>query len=370
MSGARSSKRWLRLAPFALVTLFGCAQIIGLDDYTVGGKPSGNAGAGEGGEAGEVSVAGGGSSGRAGSAPVGDAGEAGVINVPGVVGCDGKTEFTPNSQVVRSCILRAGCNPSFNPVRSISTCVTYDTQAALPGEQCNRDSKTCAGYEQCEHTGVAHDDLCGGTAVTRCEGNRAINCDNYLSGDRFFDCEALGGTCALQDYDGTAYADCLLDVPGDVCVGQKSDDSRSFCYTGGTEDVRFYCWEDKPFGASCSALASCIDSADNGEAGAGNLPGGDATCYFSLPKCTSPTVPTCVDDVVNDCSNGSLFKYNCGAVGLGCSIVDTYEYCLAPGCTDADVDTGCVEHCSADGQPWAADTLTPATTSVNLIAVR
>ena len=44
-----------------------------------------------------------------------------------------------------------------------------------------------------------------------------------------------------------------------------------------------------------------------------------------------------------------MFKYDCGAVGLGCSIADETEYCLAPGCRPADVDSKCVESCSDDG---------------------
>lgn len=356
MSGARSSKRWLSLAPFALVTLFGCAQIIGLDDYTVGGSvPSGNTGnagkagstsgdAGETGDAGSVSASGNGAGGsKAGSGPVGDAGAAGTVDVPQIVGCDGKTEFTPNERILRSCILRAGCNPSFNPVRSVSTCVTYDTQAALPGESCNLESETCADYEACEHIGVAHDDLCGGTKKTRCDGDIAVNCDNYTSGDRFFDCAALGGTCGLLTYsdtDATVYADCLLDVAPDSCAAEADDDSKYYCHTGASEDLRYYCWEGKAWGATCSSLAYCQDDAATT---------GDATCYYNLQTCTGPAVPTCNGNIANVCSSGSLFRYNCGAVGLGCNITDTYEYCLAPGCTATDVDTDCVEHCSPDG---------------------
>jgi hypothetical protein len=49
------------------------------------------------------------------------------------------------------------------------------------------------------------------------------------------------------------------------------------------------------------------------------------------------------------CSDHALFKYDCGAVGLGCNITSSTEYCLAPGCKAADVDTNCQESCSADG---------------------
>ena len=54
-------------------------------------------------------------------------------------------------------------------------------------------------------------------------------------------------------------------------------------------------------------------------------------------------------NIANDCSGGSLFKYSCGTVGLSCAVTTGTEYCLAPGCTAADVDTGCTESCSDDG---------------------
>lgn len=344
-----SARRLVTLAPLALLTLFGCAQIIGLDDYTVAGTPgaAGKAGAsGEAGSPGDAGEAGmtpvGGRAGSSGSS--GDAGSAGEIDLPDIVGCDGKTELKPSANIVTSCILRAGCDPSFNPVRSISQCVTYNTQQALPGESCNLTSKTCKDYEACEHIGVAHDDLCGGTKTTRCDGDIAINCDNYSSGDRYFDCAALGGTCDLLTYDDTAatvYADCVLDVAPDTCVGATSTDASYFCHSAaGQDDSRYYCWEDKAWGATCTGLAYCNDAAAGG---------GDATCYYNLPKCTGPAVPTCNNNVANVCSDGSLFKYDCSAVGLTCGITAGTEYCLAPGCTAADVDTKCEEKCSADG---------------------
>ncbi|MES1178246.1 MAG: hypothetical protein ABUL62_28245 [Myxococcales bacterium] len=355
--------RWARslsVASLSLVTLFGCASIIGLDDYTVAGQGgsagqgahAGKAGstgsdAGETGEGGDLGQAGdtaqagassGGTAGKAGSSS-GEGGEGGqVIELPPIVGCDGKTTFQPNNQIVTSCLIRAGCSPYTTPLRNISTCVTYDTQQALPGETCTRSATTCAEYEECEHVGIAGDDLCGGSKVTRCQGNIAVNCDNYAI-NQFTDCDALGGTCATYDYNGTIYADCKQDVSPDTnCVGE-TDDSKHFCHSSpGKDDLRYYCWEGEAYGQSCSSLAYCD----------GDQTIGDSSCYYNLPTCSGSSV-TCKSNVANVCSDGSLLKYDCGSVGLTCGVTLGKDYCFAPGCKAADVDDNCTESCSTDG---------------------
>jgi len=323
------------------MALFGCASIIGLDDYKVA-KPAGHAGAsaaGAPGEAGEAGTAGTtGDAGQSGAHPNGEGGEAGT-SAPAIVGCDGVTTFEPNSKVVTSCIIRAGCNPYFNPVRTISTCVTYDTQQALPGETCTLNATTCAEYQDCEHVGIAGDDLCGGSKKTRCDGNVAVNCGNYKV-SQFSDCDALGGTCATYDYKGVTYADCKLDVSPDTTCAAETDENKYFCHTSsGKDDLRYYCWEGDAYGSSCSSLAYCD----------GDQTAGDATCYYNLPKCSGESV-TCKNNIANVCSSsGSLFKYDCGAVGLTCGVTGDADYCLAPGCKAADVDKDCKESCSDDG---------------------
>ena len=352
--------RALVLLPLSALAALGCASIIGLDEYTVAGNAgdagdagsSGHSGTGasaghagtatSGGNAGKGgSTAQAGEPGAAGTAAAGESGAAGGNSVPAIVGCDGTTTFEPNEDIVRSCLLRAGCRPSFkDPVRNVSTCVTYDTQAALPGESCNLKAKTCTDYEDCEHIGIAHDDLCGGSQKTRCEDNLAVNCGNYET-DQFFDCSALGGTCATYTYgaSNTVYSDCLLDISPESCSG-FSDDTQFYCHTAaGQDDLRYYCWEDQAYGASCSSLASCLDDTTPGSAG----------CYFSLPKCSGGDTSTCKNGVANVCSGGDLFKYDCGAVGLTCGITLGSEYCLAPGCKAADIDNNCTESCSDDG---------------------
>lgn len=339
--------RTLLLVSLSGLTLFGCAQIIGLDDYTVASHAGAAGTVASAGSAGATQAGAGGAAGTA--EPEG--GAAGDIFVPLVVGCDGVTGFQPNEQLVRSCLLRAGCDPTFAPVRNISTCVSYNTQAALPGESCNVSSKTCADFEACEHVGVAHDDLCGAaTTGTRCQGNKAINCGNYQGDDRFFDCDALGGTCGTLTFsNGELYADCKLNIAPDSCVGLPNSDSDNFCHSkSGQADARYYCWNETAFGASCTSLGTCVDAPPAGSGG-GAAVTGNATCYFNTPSCTAPKVPTCSNDVATVCSSGSLFKYDCGAVGLSCAITSDTEYCLAPGCKAADVDTKCVESCSDDG---------------------
>ena len=331
----KSRERWgfarsFSVASLPLVSLFGCAQIIGLDEYTVA-KPAGSAAAGNAGSAAAGNAA--------GATNQGEGGEAGQANeLPPALGCDGVTTFIPNAALVQSCIVRAGCNPDLVPVRNISTCVTYDTQQALPGERCTLNAKTCADYQACEHVGIAQDDLCGAGQETRCEGNLAVNCGNYAT-SQFSDCDALGGTCATYDYQGTTYADCKLDIAPDSCAGM-SDDTKFLCHRAKNEDdLRYYCWQNQAYGASCSDLARCdIDATSS-----------NATCFYKLPTCSQSSV-TCESDVDTVCSSGSLFEYDCGAVGLSCSVTAGSDYCLAPGCKAADVDTHCTESCSADSK--------------------
>jgi hypothetical protein len=356
---ARSALGTLRMVAVGsalLGSFFGCSSIIGLGDYTVASGSAGHAGstnadAGQGGEAGQATGEAG--TGQAGTSQAGSGagGSGGSGGAPGVVGCDGKTAFTPNAGIVRSCLLRAGCDPTFNPVRTVSTCVTFNTQAALPGESCNLGSKTCADYESCEHIGVAHDDLCGGTKTTRCENGKAINCGNFKGDDRVADCAALGGGCGTYTYSNNIlYADCTLDVAPDSCTGQADDDTSYFCHSAaGSDDLRYYCWGEQAYGSTCTSLAKCQDDAVSVDTDGGVTGGGNATCYFNLPHCTGPATPTCNNGIVNDCSDGSLFKYDCGAVGLACDITAGTEYCLAPGCKAADVDSNCTESCSDDG---------------------
>jgi len=347
---AALSARASLLAALALPSLLGCA-----DEDELGGKGN-HAGSSSGAAAGHGAGARSGAGGESGvDGESGEGGEGGS-KASRFLGCDGLTEFQPNPQIVRSCVLRAGCDPSFAPVRTISTCVTYNTQAALPGEACNLGSMTCADFERCEHIGVAHDDLCGGNQQTRCEGELAVNCGNDDGDDRFFDCAALGGTCATFNDEGKRFADCKLDVSPDSCSGLPNDGSKAFCHSGQgkSDDLRYYCWDGQAFGSSCSSHASCIDAPDSSasseQGGAGGAAdSGNALCYFETDSCQGPDGVSCNGGIATVCSGGSLFKYDCGSVGLACAVGNSHEYCLAPGCGPADVDVACKEGCSADG---------------------
>jgi hypothetical protein len=357
MSSLKKAKRAasvLALLALPALSVFGCSSIIGLGDYTVaeagGGKPSSIGSAGSAGSADSAGSAGQTSS-NGGDAGAGGEGNGGSTP-SGTLGCDGKTSFKPNEDIVRSCLLRTGCDPSFNPIRNISTCVTFNTQAALPGESCNLTSKTCADYEACEHIGVAGDDLCGGTKTTRCENGKAINCGNYKGNDRFADCAIVGQGCDTYTYtNDLVYADCTVRLDDtDTCVDKPDDDATEYCnQASGDDPSRYYCWGGKAFGNTCTAQAKCEDDLEGTDADGNVTGGGDASCFFNLTKCTQPVTPTCNGKIATECSGGSLFKYDCGSVGLDCNITSSSEYCLAPGCKATDVDTNCTESCSDDG---------------------
>ncbi len=358
---SNSVRRALGPSLVSMLAIAGCAQIIGLDGYSVGSGQSGGSG-GRGGSGGTVSGAGGkgGSAGKSGSGPseagmtseagANEGGAAGAAPVKQNLGCDGVTPFLPNENVIRSCVVRAGCSPNFTPVRTISECVSKNTQAALPGESCNLASKTCADYEACEHVGIAHDDLCGGTNVTRCDAaGRAINCGVY-NVDQFVDCKAQGYTCATYTYtfsDATTelIADCEVPLtPATGCVG-LSDDTSYYCQPGTSTkpDAYYYCYQSQAYGASCGKFASCFDTTT-----AGGTP--DASCFFNFAaSCTGQAdSATCNGGVAKTCSSGDVISYDCSSVGLDCAVKGANGYCVAPGCKPATVD-GCVETCGDDG---------------------
>jgi hypothetical protein len=376
MIRAQSSKRAftrgraLALLPLSLLTVLGCAQIIGLGDYSVGsgagaggtvaggGKSGGSGKAGSsnanGGEsnAGEGGAAAGetGTSGTAGSSgTVGVAGEGGEAGgggaiIPPAVGCDGVTPITLNQDVMRSCILRVSCDP-YDPLRTISTCVTNNTQDAFAGEHCNLKSTTCAEFEACEHIGIAGDDLCPASksGTSFCAGTKSVTCTSDGTISSWVDCIGQGGTgCGTYtDSDGNQVADCLVNEP---CSASGSTVTDYECSAEATPLYQYYCAGDQAYGFACGDFAYCnVDST------------GSAGCYLTSNTCTSggttcPDGTTCTTaNVAKVVSGGGEYDYDCGSVGLTCKVGpanadnDT-NYCLAPGCKPADVNN-CTEFC-------------------------
>ncbi|HEX3774975.1 MAG TPA: hypothetical protein VHV51_10955 [Polyangiaceae bacterium] len=356
--------RALALLPLTLLSALGCSQIIGLSDYDV--APSG----GSGGSAGTVSNAGsanGGSGGKAGGSSAGSGnakagesagGEAGALGEAGTggssgssttggsagsaggpatgpLGCDGKTTFTLNDGVVRSCILRMGCDP-FEPVRSISTCVTNNTQDAFAGERCNLKSTTCADYEACEHNGIAGDDLCPSNrfGTDYCSGTKAVSCTEDGQFSSWIDCVGVGGTaCGTYVSGGVTVSDCLVN---ESCVGTTPGDYT--CSTEATPLYEYQCTGNKAYGFKCGDFAYCDDSS------------GTAGCYLTAQTCGADSTTCSTTNIAKVCSGGGEYDYDCGSVGLKCQVGaadadgDT-NYCLAPGCKPADVNT-CAEFCN------------------------
>jgi hypothetical protein len=361
MSRSLSSKRSftvlraLALLPISVLAMVGCGTIIGLDNYTVA----------HGGSGGEVSVGGGGSpggassvGGRSGSSSTGGtagttatgaagvtgeagAGEAGAgsVAVPGAVGCDGETAITINDDVVRTCVLRGSCDPFF-PVRSISQCVTNNTPDAFAGEHCHISS--CADYQACEHNGIAGDDLCPQSKANTnyCAGNKAVSCGDPSEGDvsSWVDCIGLGGTgCGTYTDKNGVEADCTLAQSADVsCAGTTP--GSYVCSGEATPLYQYQCTGGRAFGFKCGDFAYCSDSS------------GDVGCYLTSQSCD---LTKCSTDgtIATACTSGKGYEYNCGSVGLTCLIGDANadgdsNYCLAPGCKPADVNSNCTEFCN------------------------
>jgi hypothetical protein len=335
----------LALVAASLITLAGCSQIIGLDGYSVASNNGGSSGtvgtagtvgsAGTGGTVGTAGTGGkGGAVGTAGTTSVsGTGGEAGAppaITAP--LGCDGKTPLTLNDAVIRTCILRVSCDP-FNPVRSISQCVTNNTQDAFAGERCNLKSNTCADYQACEHKGIAGDDLCPSNKADTnyCSGNKAVSCGDVGAFSSWVDCIGLGGTaCGTYTDANGVEADCKV---AETCTG----DADYVCSDEATPVYEYQCVAGQAYGFKCGDFAYC-DTDSTGAAG----------CYLSAASCGADST-TCVGNVATVCAGGGQYEYNCGSVGLGCQVgtpdsAGDTNYCLAPGCKPADVNN-CAEFC-------------------------
>ena len=332
------------IAPLRLVTIsglgfalwMGCGQFLGLDDYSVQGGPatSGNADANAGGNGGQGGTT---------DAQAGDAGQSGNGGSAASSGCS--TGFTPNDQVVRSCVLRSSCSPLI-PARTISSCVTLNTQQAFGGQACTASATNCQLIQQCEGYGFTSECADSDTGW-RCTNNRAVNCDN----DYFVDCGKWGGNCTT--YSSTGFppddsAGCIVeenctDSPGvTVCRGsnlyQCNYDTGIFFGDG--------------IGQDCSKFfAECKDL------------GGGPGCYFSLPDCgnTDGGVQACDEQTAQICSTAGLIRYPCATVGLLCAEGSVSPTCVAPGCAADDVTT-CTESCSGSiasicygGAPFEVD---------------
>ena len=349
--------RFVVLVPFTLLAAMGCAQVIGLGDYTVasdnggaggssgktgtGGK-SGSAGKAFGGEAGaeEAGTGGKSGSGAGGSSVIGTGGEGGTAPIAPAVGCDGKTPIDINAQVVQSCILRVGCSP-FDPVRSISTCVTNNTQDAFAGEKCNLQSTTCDEYSACEHNGIAGDDLCPEAkwGTNFCVGTKSVYCTQNGQFSSFVDCTGAGATGCGQYVDpttpGSEVTACTL--TNESCAGSLTTDL--VCSDEATPVYEYRCVGGKAYGSKCGDFAYCGTDTND-----------EATCFLTAQSCGADSTTCSASNVAKVCSGGGEYDYNCGSVGLTCNATgaatedtDT-SYCLAPGCKPADLGT-CVESC-------------------------
>ena len=252
-----------------------------------------------------------------------------------VAGCHGNTaSIAANAQVVRSCVLDLACNP-FPASVAVSDCVTLNTQASTPGTRCTAGARTCADFQRCVGFGFAGTDLCAGHTGGRCVGSRAINCES-TGASAFEDCAAAGGTCVVSGSGANAIADCR------VVATCSETDGNTHC----SGNVSYSCEAGVGFGSSCGAGSYCNTA--------------DGTCLLSGPECEA-TSDICNGQVDESCSDKNLYRYDCGSVGLGCQTSGGNTWCLAPGCTFADLGS-CTESCSGSrltfcygGAPYTVD---------------
>jgi hypothetical protein len=335
----------------ALAAAGGCGQILGISDYEVDPKlgsssAGGEGGAGNGGKnnnAGTVNTAGQPGDGGAGGEPVvqvGGAragGEAGASGAGGAApegkfkGCDG-TPFQGNEALVRSCILRVGCQIWKYPTDSISRCISQNTQNTYEGTKCTLDAQTCADIAECEGTHIEQTFCAGKADGQYCNGNEVVNCGDYPHAR---DCTKEGGTCkdfGVELGTSTDTVDCALAAVS-TCTATTAVEQCG----GAANAYKYQCQGKIAYGTKCSNFAaSCQDV------------GGDVGCYYPVNTCSVEGV-SCTNDRATWCDGDSKAIFDCGSVGLGCATEgDYYEdngrQCAAPGCAPTDV-LDCQESC-------------------------
>ena len=238
-------------------------------------------------------------------------------------------------QVVRACVLQAGCDPRGVPSWTLSQCVSQHYLGGIPGVASLANAATCADvaavtgqdYTTSECTNLSDGDHCGTGAAL----NKALTCKGGFGS--YKDCTKIGGagaTCGTYlNAAGATVADCVVKPS---CTPQD----------GGACDGNnlYFCHNGQGYGESCTAInAVCSASAT------------PSTCYYKgdISGCTTLGA-TCKNDVIEACYGGSgvpntLYHFDCKVAGLKCTQdTSTTAYCTAPGCSVAQM-TACKESC-------------------------
>jgi hypothetical protein len=356
---SKSSQRFLVLCS-TLALAAGCSQIIGLSDYEIdpslNASAAGEGGNGDAGKGGSKPSTGGsqstagepnggqptGPTGGAGGEPMtspggagagGEGGTGGAAPEPKFKGCDG-TAFDGNEDVLRSCILRVGCQSWAYPTDTISRCVSQDAQNTYEGTKCTLDATSCDDITACEGKHIENT-FCAGKAdgeYCNVATNEVVTCGAYQYAR---DCTKEGGTChdfgAAVDLDGNgSHVDCSVPATPACTVTNATKKCSNNGYA-------YQCQGNVAYGSKCANFAASCDTV-----------GGNAGCYYPANTCAVEGV-TCTNDRAIWCDGSSKATYDCGAVGLGCSTQGDYytdggRQCTAPGCTTDDLTT-CQESC-------------------------
>lgn len=291
-----------------------------------GGEPAASGGSLTGTEAGASDGVGGANESGASGANAGAGGAAGSSLF---VGCDGKP-FEGNEDVLRSCILRVGCQPWTFPADTISRCLSENTQQARDFQRCSLGATSCADIASC--TGqTSKAAFCSGKAAgTYCDGADLVLCGDFPFGR---DCSKQSGYCHEfgVDIEGPGMrAACVFPA----IMGCDADTLKPVC--GGPGNAYTYtCQDHLAYGTKCSAFGqSCSD---------------DETIGCVPPHDCFTAAVACSDNIARVCDGTTKAEFDCGSVGLKCAttgkfVDDDAKHCVAPGCTREDLST-CKEHC-------------------------
>ena len=288
------------------------------------GFSGGSGGSGGGAGTGGITAGASGSSGSAGEASGAAGSSAGSGGAAGAPTCG--EGLTPNVDVVRACVLAAGCDP-FKPSQRIGDCIASSYPTSRIDWSCLAKVQTCSDVEMCTNKRyVQHAGCKKGDEV--CIGNAAALCVSSTQAAVYEDCSMVGGQCGTYtDQTGAKLADCKVK---DACT-----ETDAFSHCDAASNALYTCIGGVGYGLVCSTIqANCAGS------------GADASCYYNYPKCAgggSDAYSCDGSSLVLCTAQNQSIRYDCGS-GTACGGIGQAVDCLAPGCAYSE-SAACVESC-------------------------
>jgi hypothetical protein len=262
---------------------------------------------------------------EAGTTTVIEFGEAGAPT-----SCAARPELSPD--LVRACVLRTSCI-AFQPPYSVSQCLSDNALAHETVDAgCVMAATDCAHLAPCVSNELAAQPCVPGDHLGHCYGNTFVYCDGQTP--YWENCTQLGLTCLLDDSSpdggtGSTYG----------CV-QEFVPNSTYCAQGFTSGCL------KGQAADCDQYGDLnyIDCVGTGQACVVD-PVVGAECVPPAPSCDGGVTSCSSQGTASNCDSlGRLETSECGKAGLSCVSGGGSATCVAPGCSQNDVQN-CQESC-------------------------